>query len=78
MRVKGWSKGSYGYKGSIFKEMYAIGENETGIRDNRVVYKRVHYKWVQLYITHPYMQEISMTTSIISQHNSYDCISTGE
>jgi len=28
-------------------------------------------------ITYPYIHEISITTSIISQHNSYDCISTG-
>ena len=27
--------------------------------------------------SYPYIHETSMTTSIISQHSSYDCISTG-
>ena len=29
-------------------------------------------------ITDPYMQDTSMTTSIMSQQSSYDCMSTGE
>ena len=29
-------------------------------------------------LTHPYMHETSMTTSIMSEHSSYDCPSTGD
>lgn len=29
-------------------------------------------------LTHPYMHETSMTTSIMSQHSSYESMSTGE
>lgn len=34
--------------------------------------------FLRVFITYPYIQETSMTTSIMSQHNSYDCMSTGE
>lgn len=34
--------------------------------------------FLRVFITYPYIQETSITTSIMSQHNSYDCMSTGE
>lgn len=33
---------------------------------------------LRAFVTYPYIQETSITTSIMSQHNSYDCMSTGE
>lgn len=32
---------------------------------------------ISMTVTHPYIHDTSITTSIISQHNSYDCMSTG-